>query len=96
MYQRAHWDLDWMNWLNLCETFLKNNGVVGKGCLLFSIFLCLSCIVTFDREGVSIFIVFSFSYYVVELEYLDRVGRKLDCVIVFYFGICPFLKSLTP
>lgn len=59
-------------------------------------FLFLSCIVTFDREGVSIFIVFSFSYYVVELEYLDRVGRKLDAVIVFYFGICLFLKLFTP
>ncbi len=43
----------------------------------------LSCIVIFYRKGVNIFIVFSFSYYVVALEYLDRVGRKLEGVMYF-------------
>ncbi len=62
--------------------------MVGKGCLLFS-FIILPCIVTFDRKGVSIFIVFFFPYYVVTLEYLDRVGRKLDGFMYFTLAYTP-------
>ncbi len=55
--------------------------MVGKGCLLFSFII-------FDRKGVSIFIVFSF-HIIVTLEYLDRVGRKLDGFIYFILAYTP-------
>ncbi len=48
-----------------------------------------SCIVIFDKKGVNIFIVFSFSYYVVALEYLDRVGRNLEGVMYFILAYAP-------
>ncbi len=48
-----------------------------------------TCIVTFDRKGVNILIVSSFSHYVVELEYLDRLGRKLEGVMYFILAYAP-------